>query len=185
MRRAFTLLEVNLAILVMAVGVLGMCGLYALGFRENGQSKEDVAAASFAGAYFAPLAQALSSREMKWSAWKSLGEKMDEEDSKLMGGADSLLPKNGWGDYIDVQNDRYHVRSNTRSLASDVFRAVSSATGVSISEPPIPDVYTYGLVLTRCGARIQLAFRLSNRRDMLPAQPVFVYEVHFQGNPDE
>ena len=31
MKRAFTLIEVNLAIMVMAVGVLGIISLYALG----------------------------------------------------------------------------------------------------------------------------------------------------------
>ena len=185
MRRAFTLLEVNLAILVMALGILGMCGLYALGYQENRQSKEDVAATAFAGAYLAPLAQALSSRDMKWSQWITLGEKIGQQDSQLLGGADGLLPKSGWGAYVDVSGDRYKVRSDGRTTADDVFTKVASASGVSISAPPIPDVYDYGLVLTRCGSRIQLAFRLTNRREMLAAQPAFVWEVHFQGDPEQ
>ena len=55
MRKGFTLVEVNLAIFIMAVGVLSMCGLYSLGYRENRQSVEDVASASYADAYLAPL----------------------------------------------------------------------------------------------------------------------------------
>ena len=35
MRQAFTLMEVNLAIFIMAAGVLGMVSLYSLGFRES------------------------------------------------------------------------------------------------------------------------------------------------------
>ena len=42
---AFTLIEVNLAMLIMAGGILSVVGLYALGFRENRQGREDVAAA--------------------------------------------------------------------------------------------------------------------------------------------
>ena len=45
MKKAFTLMEVNLAILVMAGGILSIVGLYSLGFRENKQSGEDVASA--------------------------------------------------------------------------------------------------------------------------------------------
>ena len=45
-KKGFTLVEVNLAIFIMAVGVLSMCGLYSLGYRENRQSVEDVASAA-------------------------------------------------------------------------------------------------------------------------------------------
>ena len=44
MKRAFTLMEVNLAIMIMAGGILSILGLYSLGYRENSQSREDVAA---------------------------------------------------------------------------------------------------------------------------------------------
>ena len=47
-RAAFTLMEVNLAIFVMAVGVLAMTSLYPLGFRESEQSRDDVYAAVIA-----------------------------------------------------------------------------------------------------------------------------------------
>ena len=45
-RRGFTLMEVNLAIFIMAVAVLGMVALYPLGFRESEQSRDDVVAAA-------------------------------------------------------------------------------------------------------------------------------------------
>ena len=49
-RSGFTLVEVNLAIFIMAVGVLSMCALYGLGYRENRQSEEDVYATASADA---------------------------------------------------------------------------------------------------------------------------------------
>ena len=55
LRTAFTLMEVNLAIFIMATGVLGMVSLYSLGFRESRQSVEDVASSGIADAFFAPL----------------------------------------------------------------------------------------------------------------------------------
>ena len=50
MRRAFTLIEVNLAILIMAGGILAMVSLFSFGYRENSQSREDVAGAAMADA---------------------------------------------------------------------------------------------------------------------------------------
>ena len=45
-RQGFTLMEVNLAMFVMAVGTLGLVSLYSFGYRENQQSKDDVKAAA-------------------------------------------------------------------------------------------------------------------------------------------
>ena len=60
LRKAFTLMEVNLAILIMAGGVLSVVSLFALGYRENRQSREDVAAAAYADAVLSPLIMACS-----------------------------------------------------------------------------------------------------------------------------
>lgn len=186
MRKAFTLLEVNLAILVLAVGVLGMAGLYSFGYAESRQSKEDVAAAAFASAYLTPLAQALSSTDLKWTKWKSIASSgITESESRQLGGASGLLPAKGWGDYVQISGERYQVVANPRGVADKVFSDVAGSTGVSVLKPDVPDYYEYGLVVTRCGARIQLAFRLSRRRELLLAQPLFVYEVFFQGDPEQ
>ena len=69
MRQAFTLMEVNLAIFIMATGVLGMVSLYSLGFRESRQSEEDVASAGLADAFLSPLVTGLSATNMTWSGW--------------------------------------------------------------------------------------------------------------------
>ena len=57
-RAGFTLMEVNLAIFIMAVGVFSMCSLYTLGYRENRQSVEDVAGAAFADGLYTFAADA-------------------------------------------------------------------------------------------------------------------------------
>ena len=55
-KKAFTLIEVNLAIFIMAGGVLAMISLYSLGFRESRQSREDVASSAMADARMTPTA---------------------------------------------------------------------------------------------------------------------------------
>ena len=70
MRRAFTLIEVNLAMLIMAGGILSIVGLYAFGFRENRQSREDVAATALADSVISPLVMAISATNLKWSVFR-------------------------------------------------------------------------------------------------------------------
>ena len=61
-RAAFTLMEVNLAILIMAMGVLTMTSLYPLGFRESEAAHDDVRTAVVADEVLGKLSAALSSR---------------------------------------------------------------------------------------------------------------------------
>ena len=184
MRRGFTLLEVNLAIFVMATGVLGMCALYSFGFQENRQSVEDVAAVAFADSYLAPLVQGLSATNMTWSKWCEVGETASGDRARV---AHGVWPANGWLDYVEQDNETYRVRPGPEGRADTVFGDLNKKIpelyqGV---KPSIDGNFSYGLVVTRSGARIQLAFRASRRRDLLMAQPVIVSEVHFQGVPGE
>ena len=59
-KSGFTLMEVNLAVFIMAAGVLAMISLYPLAYRENSQSVEDVKAAAYADAAFNQIAGVLS-----------------------------------------------------------------------------------------------------------------------------
>ena len=104
-KRGFTLMEVNLAVFIMAVGVMAMVALYPLGFRENQQSREDVAAADMADAVLNPLVAALSWTNMTWSAWKEICR----ENSR---GVPEVLPdtgSGGWYGYIPITLAPYCV----------------------------------------------------------------------------
>ena len=126
-RFGFTLIEVNLAIFVMAVGVLSLVSLYSFGYRENQQSAEDVQAAAVSEYCLNAMVAALSSTNMSWTAWRGLG----------------MQPANGWGEYAGdgtgsgtSDNDGTGaVRPNTNpsALAEGVFNRVMSAAGFSAS----------------------------------------------------
>jgi len=193
MKRAFTLLEVNLAIFIMATGMLGMCALYSFGLRENRQSVEDVAAAAFSDAYLGPLVQGLSATNMAWSTWRQIGDAPSSTEVAARV-ADGLWPPNGWMDYVDPplnQNgDRgfaFRVKSGPRAKADGVFGQVLNKVPSEYrgTNPGIPSEYQYALVVTRHGAVVQLAFRVARRKDSLMSQPLFVSEVSFQGDPEK
>ncbi len=192
MRRGFTLVEVNLAIFIMAAGVLAMVSLYSLGMRESRQSVEDVAIAGYADAVFAPLVAKLSATNMTWEGWTSIGSTPQGEGEKVCDGV--TQGGKGWSDYVQkVGSDSsglYRVDSGCTAKAQQAFQEIARASlkgspNLAISWPTLPSDYFYGLVATRTGATISLAFRASRRRDALMSQPVYYTEVHYQGRDDE
>ncbi len=187
-RSAFTLMEVNLAIFIMAVGVLGMVSLYSLGFRESRQSEEDVASAGIADAFFAPLVAALSATNMTWSGWCNAVPDVSSD------ACNGLAPQNGWAYYVtrmDADNngnyETFRVNSGWQGLANGVFNKIVGQVPSEYrgSLPSVDSDYCYGLVATRKGSTISLAFRASRRREALMSQPVYYTEVHFQGRTDQ
>ena len=80
----------------------------------------------------------------------------------------------------------FRVNGSCNNLADDAFNEIKNSVP-SPYTPKNPNVansdYYYGLVATRRGGTISLAFRVSRRRDMLMSQPVYYTEVHFQGIP--
>ena len=196
-RAAFTLMEVNLAIFIMAVGVLAMTSLYPLGFREGEQSRDDVRAAVVADEVLGKLSAALSSRNIKWKDWKRAIE--DAVTASNQGGAG-----NGWFSYFSTRGrDSYVVMKDPTSHAEAVFKALASACGEGTTKKPTwtPDKtgknkYAHGLVV-QWGkrivngvaqddySRVSISFRLSRRSGALMTAPLYYTEVHFQGDQEE
>lgn len=184
-RKAFTLVEVCLAVGVVAVGVLSMCGLYTLGFRECQQGEEDVVGILFADQTLAPIAAALSKQSMKWSDWCKIGDTGVLDDSV----ADAVWPATGWREYVEVSGDgKCRVKQNCNSIAENALVKLKSRLPDDAKVPcTIPSVgrFSYACVITRKGACIQLAFRVARRTEYLFSQPLSVMEVRYQGDPEK
>ena len=170
MRKAFTLMEVNLALMVMAVGTLALVSLYTFGYRENRQSIEDVSATGVADSVLGSLTLMLASTNVTWSDWQKIPEKS---------------PANGWEDYYDFENGKMRSVSGKAEAAYDAIKGQigGSVDGGSAPGIDIPDGMTAGLVITRSGDLATIGFRLSKRPGELMSQPIFYTEVHFQGDP--
>ena len=174
-RFGFTLIEVNLAIFVMAVGVLSLVSLYSFGYRENQQTAEDLQAPADSEYCLNAMVAALSSTNMSWTAWRGLG----------------MQPANGWGEYAGdgtgsgtSNNDGTGaVRPNTNpsALAEGVFNRVMSAAGFSASFN-VGDLCV-GIVLTPSSnyRTYSVAVRCGRRAATLVNQPLYYSEVYYQG----
>lgn len=173
MRRAFTLIEVNLAMFIMAVGTLGLVSLYSLGYRENQQSNEDVECAAAAEKNLNAIVAALSSTNMTWEAWNSIG----------------TAPSNGWGDYVGITDGRGENRNSsnsfklTKGAANSLAReAFDAAKGDSGSQATFDDRgLACGIVVNQKGPVCSVAVRCSRRAAQLVYQPLYYTEVYFQG----
>lgn len=180
MKKAFTLIEVNLAMLIMAGGILSVVGLYALGFRENRQSREDVAATAIADSVLSPLVMAISATNLKWSVFRE--EKNFPDDS-------------GWASYFDSNGV---VSQDPQSKADGVYGSTMSwlsgaAEGPLGVETGFPSAALSGTGMS-CGlvvqhekdsAIVRISFRATKLPGALLSMPLFYTEVRFQGLPDK
>ena len=195
-QRAFTLIEVNLAMLVMAGGVLSMVSLYALGFRENRQSREDIAGAVIAESVLNALETALSSRQLKWSQWKNFGDTLTVNNDTVR-----VWPRNGWKSYIDSGNNgRYRVKKTLNNDASGVYGNLTSGYVPDAGNGTTATIPSWGQIVKE--SDVSVALVASRESDMSPvitlavrvvrsgqertlfSQPVYFTEVHFQGVVD-
>lgn len=182
----FTLMEVNLAIFIMAVGLLAMVALYPLAYRESRQSKDDVKAAATADCVLNTLTAALSSRNIEWNDWV-----------QKIGGA---VQDHGWLDYCDKTQNTYapKKRSQINAEAKRVFNALAGINKEHKPSWPANDELACAIVvqwgqmpvLNQRGtmrmeedrSRVAISLRVTRRAGDLLAQPIFYTEIHFQGD---
>lgn len=178
MKRAFTLIEVNLAMLVMAGGVLSLVGLYSLGFRESNQSREDVAATAMADSVLSPLVMVLSATNVTWTSFSNIGNYPSDE---------------GWGAYLMSDGS---VNQDPKSKAESAFGKVASQLefeGGEVYKPSFPSTSGTGMspalvvMHDRGSAIVRLSFRAvrEDKYSTLLAMPTFYTEVRFQGRSDK
>ena len=180
MRRGFTLVEITLAMGIMATGVLSIVGLYAFGYRESSQSREDVGATAVADAVLGQLTMALTATNLKWSVFKDLP---------------SYPSDNGWGEFVNQQTGR--ITGDPTSRAATDFEALmrtleGGCVGQLRCETSFPSGALDGTGL-KCGLVIQhtqdsaivrIAFRAMRHHQDLLSAPMFYTEAKFMGVED-
>lgn len=183
----FTLMEVNLAIFIMAAGVLAMVSLYPLGYRENQQSKDDVKAAAAADAVFNQIRGALSQRSLTWDDWK----RAVQNAVKVTGEGER---NGGWAAYCETGSGFTPKKKGTiNSTGKRVFDVLVSRASPKPSWP-LNSAYVCALVaqpgyvrvpggeIQKDWSRVAVSMRVSRNAGALFAQPIYFTEIHFQGD---
>ena len=177
MRRAFTLIEVNLAVGVLGVGALVILGLFVFGYRESAQSREDVEAAALADQVLSPLVAAISHTNLAWTVFRE-GYQFPGEKC--------------WGEYFDENTG--NVTQDPDPMAQDAFSRTMAKLGAGSLKPSVGTAFPLlGDRKLRCGLVVQhekgssivrLSFRATPKPNQLMSMPLFYTEVRFQGDPD-
>ena len=191
----FTLMEVNLAVFIMAAGVLAMISLYPLGYRENQQSVDDVKAAAYADAVFNQVSAALSARSLTWNEWEQC-----VKSAVNVTGASVGSRGGGWAKFCNTSGGyapkkKSEINSYSRSVFSALTSKASKA-GVSASWPVDTDLTTalvaqWGIARFGNGnfqedhSRVTLSMRVARNAGSLFSQPIFLTEIHFQGDQED
>lgn len=179
MKKAFTLIEVNLAIMVMAVGILGIISLYAFGFREERQSREDVASAAYADAVMGPLVTALTATNVTWNNFKELG---------------NLPGDDGWGSYFaNKTTGKVLSGDELKRTTDDVYSGTIKdlklggfPTGIQVPPDKAGRLLPALVVMhDRGSAVVRISFRATEKANLLFAAPLYYTEARFQGIVDE
>ena len=169
LRKAFTLMEVNLAIMVMAGGLLSSVALFSLAYRESSSSNEDVAASAYAEEVLGRLTLALGDTNVTWSAFRNLADN----------------PSGGWRAYFDTSTGE--VRSGSEGTAMSVYSTlmgIASGSGIPSGWPQRPDcIGAVGLVATHDenSPVVKIAFRAAAKESKLMSSPLYFIEVLYQG----
>jgi hypothetical protein len=157
----FSLMEVNMAVFVMAIGVLSMVVLYPLGLRESTQGQADLKQSIFADFLLNQAVAAASLTNFPWSQWKNVPNPSENSAVSLK---DSLP---------DFMRSRMHMPEMTPPLREDKKYVISCSLvpgfsdklmGVMVQSTDLENVTDYN--------------QYSNN-------PVFYAEVLFQGDPNK
>jgi len=158
-RSGFSLMEVNMAVFVMAVGILSLVALFPLGLRESVQGKQDLQQSMFADYALNQLVGALSQTNITWREWAAMdrtayplsarvGDKTWGKTplpAALSGKLD--LSGNWTVSGKQMQNQHYRVFFALSTEASDVsLRSMSSrimGIGVRSTDTDLSDYESY------------------------------------------
>ncbi len=129
----FSLMEINMAVFVMAIGILGMVALFPLGLREGIQGRADVKQSMFADHALNQLTALLSDTNLTWSEWSRLDQTAWPQ-AVTMAGTMSQGPQT-WGKANLPNNVRNNLKltdgwkTGRRALNDNQYRIFFQLTG--------------------------------------------------------
>jgi hypothetical protein len=151
-------MEVNMAVFVMAIGILGMVALYPLGLRESTQGQADLKQSMFADYVLNQAVAAAAQTNITWSQWSSVpkvGGTSVNLDSSVPGFIKNNLDMTA---YPDMQENKHY-----RIACCRIAGASDKIMGIMVQSTDLTKSIT--------------------KYEQVTNNPVYYAEVLFQGDP--
>ena len=172
-RSGFSLVEVNLAILLVALGMLALFGLFPAGLREGELALTDTHAALFAD-YVLSGIEANASTMTVWNAWGDIGNFRTAIGKNVK--EDARPPSMPGGDIVADGTVQGPV-----SFAGNYLLYLLEVSGTDYTAPGVPQRRTVGLwvwSVQYIGADVR-----ADLSKFKPRAKPFYTEVYFSGVP--
>jgi hypothetical protein len=161
-RAGFSLMEVNMAVFVMSVGILSMIVLYPLGLRESTQGQADLKQSMLAEYLLHQAVGIASRKDLTWEQWSEFARgdvKVIPPDGNFCG-EQITLPKNMGIDSTEGQRP---------------YRIICGAVRDPYSQNP-------NRIMPRMmGIMVQSTDLNFNRLELWANNPIYYAEAFFQG----
>jgi len=174
-RAGFSLMEVNMAVFVMAIGILGMVALFPLGLREGVQARADLKQAMFADHTLNQIVAVLSQTNVTWTVWKglSMNNGFSGTGDQLQNQLSGVAP-NGW----DKFTDHWSIGTGSESMNNQHYR-------IEIAVPDdVPSARILGVTVRSADTDDEYPMSGNDERDAWKMRhPPYYAEVLFNGDP--
>jgi len=161
-RAAFSLMEVNMAVFVMSVGILSMVVLYPLGLRESTQGQADLKQSMLADYMLNQAVAAASQTNITWAQWNSV--------PRASGEFVSGNPGNRWPNFM------------TDQIVEPEWK---DAPTLGNKRCRVACVLVPGFSRRIMGIMVQSTeLTYLNEYNQYSNNPIYYAEAMFQGNPD-
>jgi hypothetical protein len=130
-RSGFSLIEVNMAVFVLAVGILSMAVLYPLGLRESMQSQADIKQSMFAD-YVLSVAVAIACKTKPGDEFETVKYSIIEQVKNAIGGEKAF--KYEGGETYEYELDVVQVKERSAYLLGIMVRSLDMDMGKGPSD---------------------------------------------------
>ena len=185
-KNGFSLLEVNMAIFVMATGVLAIAALYPMGLRESIQSQSDFKQVMFADYVLNIAMAAACNPDVNWSEWKAWADQRNMAGKGEEGQLPGMNQHQSVPNFIWTQGGleqgirRYSDYQNAGERSSPHIEDETYAV-YCVLVPGFSDQIMGIMVRSLDGDTSHMSREERKRR--LEAQPLYYAEARFQGKP--
>ena len=177
-KTGFSLIEVNMAIFVMATGVLAVAVLYPMGLRESIQSQSDFKQVMFADYVLNVATAAACSTNVTWTEWQAWANNCNMAGKGDTGTLDNMNNLTSVPQFIKTSLvpaiDRYSSFQTPSPHILDETYAV-----YCVLVPSFSDQIMGIMVRSLDGDTSEMSIK--ERKNRLESQPLYYAEARFQG----